>query len=248
MRGVRAPEPSGRRVRSTRVRAAGRRVRLTASGLYWPPPLPGGVIGSTPDSGSGSWGSSPCPAVCRRRQRLAAPRSHPTSPRRVRHASRASTRSGPAPAEATPDRRACPRCDDGGARASCRVQRLRATPTGSPGSTAAPGAVELPERGSLANVVAIAARPIAPRTVARARAAAARASPRAQRRASPTVVVGSRSRGLRSMMNATHDPALSPQNARRHRPRRSACVRTRDLVIGARAPLGLARMRCGDPR
>ena len=28
-------------------------------------PLPGGVIGSTPDSGSGSWGSSPCPAVLR---------------------------------------------------------------------------------------------------------------------------------------------------------------------------------------
>ena len=27
--------------------------------------LPGGVIGSTPDSGSGSWGSSPCPAVGR---------------------------------------------------------------------------------------------------------------------------------------------------------------------------------------
>lgn len=26
-------------------------------------PLPGGVIGSTPDSGSGSWGSSPCPAA-----------------------------------------------------------------------------------------------------------------------------------------------------------------------------------------
>ena len=29
-------------------------------------PLRGGVIGSTPDSGSGSWGSSPCPAACSR--------------------------------------------------------------------------------------------------------------------------------------------------------------------------------------
>src|SRR3954447_26276371 len=38
--------------------------RSAEVGLYCTAcPLPGGVIGSTPDSGSGSWGSSPCPAV-----------------------------------------------------------------------------------------------------------------------------------------------------------------------------------------
>ena len=43
--------------------AAGRGLTPACRGYTGRRPLPGGVIGSTPDSGSGSWGSSPCPAV-----------------------------------------------------------------------------------------------------------------------------------------------------------------------------------------
>src|SRR3954462_4145071 len=43
--------------------------------------LRGGVIGSTPDSGSGSWGSSPCPAVASARLEPAHPLQRPTPAR-----------------------------------------------------------------------------------------------------------------------------------------------------------------------
>ena len=57
--------------------------------LYCSPhPLPGGVIGSTPVSGSGSWGSSPCPAVSvrpRSSQSVAATRAAATVPAGAAH-------------------------------------------------------------------------------------------------------------------------------------------------------------------
>ena len=47
------------------TRVEGQRTGQSGKGVLYcsADPLPGGVIGSTPVSGSGSWGSSPCPAA-----------------------------------------------------------------------------------------------------------------------------------------------------------------------------------------
>ena len=60
------PRTAGTHVRAARASAAPgtRDRRVTRAPSYTGRhPLRGGVIGSTPDSGSGSWGSSPCPAA-----------------------------------------------------------------------------------------------------------------------------------------------------------------------------------------
>ena len=63
----------------------GPRTFWTKAPILRPRPLPGGVIGSTPVSGSGSWGSSPCPAVFIRGAVSSRPRGPLMWPRVVAH-------------------------------------------------------------------------------------------------------------------------------------------------------------------